>query len=404
MIAEKILPSQWLDENLGNTGSQASESTQKTEEGVDTLTIHDFAFCATNRPNDDESLLGENWLFRGGWAALIGPTGQGKTSFMIQSAACWALGRPFMGIVPQDEFKILVVQIENGPLDLHEMASGVAEELSLSDDERGKLGINLRIATPVSPSPVLFAKNGSVAKEVTEWKPDLLMIDSLYKWLPKGNAIDAEGLVEFIDRILLPLCKSVNCGALVSHHMGRNEVLRLQDGGSSRLSDLYAGAGGMFVADSARATLLLVPSEQVGSYTLRAAKRGGRIGWRDDAGEKVYEKHLAWAEGHIGWREMDARSVMAAQSEQKRKKQLAQNQRHQDQVTWAYGQVAEHPGDWVERQLVIQKCSSAEGPIPEGVRDTKCRGVINQMVADGHLLQEERKNKNNRNSAFLSKP
>jgi len=46
----------------------------------------------------------------------------------------------------------------------------------------------------------------------------------------------------------------------------------------------------MFVADSARGTLLLVPEETSGHYTLCAAKRASRITWRDDDGSAVSTK------------------------------------------------------------------------------------------------------------------
>lgn len=396
-------PSRWFEKNVvGNNGGRDIKPPEESVEDQEPLIIHDFKFYAKNRPDEEETLLGDNWLFRGGWGAVIGPTGQGKTSFSIQAAACWALGRPFLGIVPSGEHRIMIVQIENGALDLHEMASGVVEELGLSEDELCSLTNRLSIVTPNLPTPELFGDDGSIAKQIIEWEPDLLMIDSLYKWLRKGTAADPEGVVDFIDRKLLPLCRKVKCGALISHHMGRAEVERLDEGKSTRMTDYYAGAGGMFVADSARATLLLVPGEEKGEYTLRAVKRGTRIGWRDDEGVKVYQKPIAWAEGHIGWRELDERSVQSEHDERKRAKQRAKNARYEDHVLWAFDQVS---GDeeWVERQLVEDKCGSTEGPIPEGIKRTKALEVMRQMVGDGLLRQEERKNKKNRKAAHLNK-
>lgn len=407
MNSREISPSKFFDNQLrGNgNGNGANGRSQAQEQSPDDvkLIVKDFVTYAEDPPEHDESLLGDNWLFRGGWAVIIGPTGQGKTSLMLQSAACWATGRSFVGIAPEKPLRILVVQIENGALDLHEMASGVVQELALPDEEIDRLREALHILTPSSPSPELFSADGAVARKIRELRPDLVMIDSLYKWLRKGTAADPEGVVELIDRILLPLCREVNCGVLVSHHMGRAEVERAYSGKGNRMTDTYAGAGGMFVADSARAILLLLPEETVGRYTLKAAKRGSRIGWRDEEGTKIFEKHIAWSEkGHIGWRELDARSVQKEREERKREKMQAQDERFREQVLWAFEQAAPD-GNWVDRTTVIAKCSGSNGPLPGGLKNTKALAVIAQMVGDGLLEPSTRKNDNNRNAAFIRK-
>jgi hypothetical protein len=47
--------------------------------------------CAETEPPATATVLGDHWLFRGGWNALIGPTGQGKTSISAQMGALWCL-------------------------------------------------------------------------------------------------------------------------------------------------------------------------------------------------------------------------------------------------------------------------------------------------------------------------
>lgn len=406
MSSREVTPSKFFASHPGGNGNGANGRGPAQEQSPDAvkLTVKDFVSYAEDPPDRDESLLGDNWLFRGAWGALIGPTGQGKTSLMMQAAACWTMGRSFLGIAPEKPLRILIVQIENGELDLREMASGIIQELSLPNEDIDRLREALHILTPSSPSPELFSADGVVARKIRELEPDLVMIDSLYKWLKKGTAADPEGVVELIDRNLLPLCREVNCGALVSHHMGRAEVERAYSGKGNRMTDHYAGAGGMFVADSARATLLLLPEEQIGLYTLKAAKRGSRIGWRDEEGTKIFEKHIGWSEtGHIGWRELDARSVQKQREERKREKLHAQNEKFVEQVLWALGQTASD-GCWVDRTTVIAKCSGSSGPLSGGLKDTKARAVIAQMVGDGLLDQSMRKNDNNRNAAFIRKP
>ena len=401
MNSREINPSEFLDKHLGKNGGNSRSPDQEQSKEDRKLIVKNVVSYAQEPPDYDESLLGENWLFRGGWAALIGPTGQGKTSLTLQAAACWAIGRNFMGIVPEKPLRILVVQIENGELDLHEMASGIVQELSLPIEDLERLRAALHILTPRLPSPDLFGDHGAVAEEIRRMKPDLVIIDSLYKWLAKGTAADPEGVVELIDRNLLPLCREVKCGALVSHHMGRAEVERMYSGKSNRMTDHYAGAGGMVVADSARATLLLVPEETVGQYTLRAAKRGSRIGWRDEEGTKIFEKHIGWVQGgHIGWQELDARSVQKERENRKREKSRAQEDRYRKQVLWALDREASDDS-WVERAHVIESCSGSQGPLSEGMKNTKARQVITQMVRDGILEETKQKNDTKRDASFI---
>ena len=401
MESRETTPSEYFAQHSGANGSNGRKPTEGHSPEKSGMVVKDFVAYAKEPPNQDESLLGENWLFRGGWAALIGPTGQGKTSLELQASACWAIGLPFVGIYPEKPLRILIVQIENGELDLHEMASGIVEELAFRDEEIDRLRESLHVLTPSSPTPELFGDGGAVAVQIRRTKPDLVIIDSLYKWLAKGTAADPEGVVEFIDRLLLPLCREVGCGALVSHHMGRSEVERIYNGKGNRMTDHYAGAGGMFVADSARATLLLVPEEAIGQYTLRAAKRGSRIGWRDNEGTKIFEKHIGWSPGgHIGWRELDSRSVEKEREDRKRRKKQAQDEKFREHILWALDLNVSND-EWAERAIVTAHCEGSQGPIPEGIRDTKARQVIAQMIGDGILEEVKRKNANNRQASFI---
>jgi len=52
------------------------------------------------RPDDGTELLKTRYLCRGGGMLLVGPTGVGKSTFAMQAALCWAIGRPFFGIEP----------------------------------------------------------------------------------------------------------------------------------------------------------------------------------------------------------------------------------------------------------------------------------------------------------------
>ena len=370
----------------------AVEGVTNAQTGRPTFRERDAISYAEAEPDKQASLLGEHWMFAGGWNAMIGPTGQGKTSLSLQGAVLWSVGRPLFGIAPPRPLTIVVVQVENDDSDLSEMFRGIMGEVGLTEEERELCQANLHIITPPQPEPDLFVAGHPVAVRIEELRPDMLVLDSLYKFLRGGTATNPEDMVNLIDRTLLPLCRKIDGGLLVSHHMGRTEVLRLSDGDGSMLSDLYAGAGGMFVADSARGTLLLVPKEDRGQYLLKAAKRGARIGWRSPGdGERIYEKHIAWAEGHVGWREIDSASAAKDEDDRKRAQHRRKLEREFDHVRWGVRECGGEGGEFVLRKDVAAKCEGADGPLPSGMRERKLRDVVATMIADGLLIEDTEK-------------
>jgi len=365
------------------------------------LKIASATQCADVEPPETATLLGDHWLFRGGWNALIGPTGQGKTSISAQMGALWGLGFAAFGIKPNGKLRVMLVQVENDDADLHEMMRGILSEIDATDEERKLLHENFVVVTPQRPTPDLFASDGEITELIVDRKPDLVILDSLYKWTPKGNAADSEGLFHTIDQTLLPLAKARNFGLLASHHMGRTEVLRIANGESNALSDLYSGAGGMFVADNARGTLLLLPDgEEPGQYVLRGAKRKTRLGWRDEEGTKIFEKHLRWAEGRIGWNEVDEATAARRKHESDSRKADKKHAKKQEHVLWAIEQAGGGDGEFTQRDRVIAAAKRTGGPIPGGMSDKLVRDEIEVM--DGRLLRtERRKNANNREAVWV---
>jgi hypothetical protein len=357
--------------------------------------------CAETDPPETATVLGDHWLFRGGWNALIGPTGQGKTSISAQMGALWCLGFPAFGIEPNGKLRVMLVQVENDAADLHEMMNGILKEIDATDEERKWLHENFIVVTPQRPTPDLFATDGEITELIVDWKPDLVLLDSLYKWTPKGNAADSEGLFHTIDQTLLPLAKARDFGLLASHHMGRTEVLRIANGESTMLSDLYSGAGGMFVADNARGTLLLLPEgDEPGQYVLRGAKRKSRLGWRDKEGVKIYQKHLQWAEGRIGWNEVDDATAAQRKHQSEARKADKKSAKKQDHVLWAIRQAGGGDGALIQRDKVIAAAKRSGGPIPAGMSEKPVRDEITAM--DGVSLRiEERKSSNNRPAKWV---
>jgi hypothetical protein len=82
--------------------------------------------------NDPDELLKHRFLCRGGGAMVNGPTGVGKSSFLMQAAVLRSIGRSFFGIQPARPLTSLLVQAENDDGDLVEQREGVFTGLGLT--------------------------------------------------------------------------------------------------------------------------------------------------------------------------------------------------------------------------------------------------------------------------------
>ena len=125
---------------------------------------------------EQETLLGDRYICRGGGWLMVGPTGVEKSSFALQAAACFALGKPCFGIAPAQPLRSLIIQAENDAGDMIEMRDGVFAGLGLNKHERecaGKM-INCFQENTLS-SQEFFAR--TVEPLLRQRKLDLLWTD-----------------------------------------------------------------------------------------------------------------------------------------------------------------------------------------------------------------------------------
>jgi AAA domain-containing protein len=89
--------------------------------------------------NDPKSLIGNRWLCEGSSLLITGPTGVGKSSFIMTLAVDWALGeRPF-GLAPKRPLKTLIIQAENDEGDLATPLQGLLSSRNLSKEQISEL-------------------------------------------------------------------------------------------------------------------------------------------------------------------------------------------------------------------------------------------------------------------------
>ena len=246
--------------------------------------------------NDPTELLKHRFLYRGAVCLLCGPTGVGKSAFLMQAAIYWAVGRPCFSISPGDIYqrnglRILLIQAENDEGDLFEMSNGVFAGLDdLTPEEVALAKTRIKVKTICDKSSDAFAS--VLDALLTECGPfDLLMVDPAFAYLG-GDGKEQKAVSYFMRELLNPLLQKHAVGMVLSHHT--NKPLRGKEKDDWQAGDFaYLGAGSAEWINPARAALAIrsVGSDSV--FEFRAVKRGKRLRWTDANGNPTTVQMIA---------------------------------------------------------------------------------------------------------------
>jgi len=257
---------------------------------------------------DPDELLRRRFLCRGGGLLLCGPTGIGKSSFAMQCAILWTLGRECFGITPARALKSLLIQAENDDGDLAEMRDGVIAGLGLSPEEEKAACDNIIVVREDSRTGLDFFSS-VVRPLLAKHRPDLLWIDPALAYLG-AEASAQKDVTTFLRNYLNPLVREFNCGVVIVHHTNKPPTGKEKSKWSGN-DFAYLGSGSIEWANWARAILALRGLGSHEIFELRAAKRGSRLGWKDANGSTCYAKVIGHAKerGAICWREVDPAEI-----------------------------------------------------------------------------------------------
>lgn len=234
---------------------------------------------------DPNELLRHRFLCKGGAMLLVGQTGFGKSSFIIQAAVQWARGQAMFGIEPVRPLRSWIIQAENDPGDLVEVRDGVAlgmseEGLATQDQLRMAFGAVSVVTVDDVAGPAFPNLLNRLLENAGDAKPDLVFIDPLLAYIG-GDVSKQEVASKFLREGLNPIIHRHNIGLVVVHHTSKppREPRHEQNGDYA-----YLGTGSSELANWARAVLCI--QSVAGSnhvYRLLAAKRGRRLGWLDNS-------------------------------------------------------------------------------------------------------------------------
>lgn len=219
----------------------------------------------------DDILLGRSFLCRGGTILWVGSTGLGKSSSLIQAAACWAAGRDFFGIAPRRPLRICILQAENDAGDCAEMVQGVMS------------GCDLRLEDMPYP-PIIYREQAAVGERaihmiraiVEKDHPDIFILDPLFAYVG-CDVKDQRAMTAFLRAGLGSIQQQTGVAFIVVHHTNKPPSDPMAQSGWADTDNAYQGSGTNELANWPRAVVLL-KAIKGGGFTLSVPKRGGRSG------------------------------------------------------------------------------------------------------------------------------
>lgn len=267
--------------------------------------------------NDPNCLVGRRYICRGHGVWLIGPSGIGKSSLLLQFAASFCLGRRVYGMPPVRPLRCLVVQAENDEGDLGEMVRGLTAGMALDEfeDEAAwkSLSTNLHIRTTTG-------KTGSawcawLREQIEATGAELVFVDPLLSFA--GIDVSRQDQCSQFLRVHLdPVLRETQCAMIAAHHTGKPP--KKEGGGRPAAPTIYeqayAGLGSSELVNWARACMVLEPVGD-GFFRLTLSKRGQRACATHPDGTPTRVIWLRHASKGIFWEQEGAPEASEEQGE-----------------------------------------------------------------------------------------
>lgn len=354
-------------------GQHEGHHDAKQDDEIPFIPFTNYTSLANTPPSVEDTLLGDRFLCREGGMLFVGPSGIGKSSASVQQDILWALGREAFGIKPARPLKIVTIQAENDPGDLHEMAAGVMDALDLGDEDRAVVAENCVVITHKATTGSTFLKQ-IVSNALRQHQPDVMRLDPFMAYIG-ADVSDAKETASFLRNGLNPMLEEHRCGLILNHHTPK--VVN-RDTSQWRPSDwMYSGGGSADVTNWARAILVIDPTHDPRVFKFIGAKRGRRLQWADADGEPEIERFYSHAPGSaMFWTASSDEEVTRMESKKPKTGGNAPSAATPEDV------MALVPLEGcISRDEILDAASSREPKI--GV--VKCKSLINVLIEQDRL-------------------
>ena len=261
----------------------------------------DFDYLLTaDRKNDPNNILGNRWLCKGGSLLIVGQSGTGKSSLMMQAAVHWALGRDFFGIKPVKPLRSIILQAENDALDCGESLQDVVAGAYLDSAEIAQLKEHLAIYRDTVSTGTTFTQ--ALKALIIEHRADIVFVDPLLSFAGI-DVSDQEQASKFLRHDLAPILLETGAVLVAMHHTGKPKSSSDKEGHT--VADLaYAGLGSSEFTNYFREVAVLFRCQgEEPIYKFGLTKRRGRADLKDAQGQfksEIYIRHAA-QKGVIRW-------------------------------------------------------------------------------------------------------
>ncbi|MFZ9991569.1 MAG: AAA family ATPase, partial [Opitutales bacterium] len=259
------------------------------------------ALLSFERKEDPTCILGSHrWLCKGGSMLIVGQSGTGKSSLMMQAAVHWCLGRDFFGIKPAKPLRAVVLQAENDAGDISEALQDVIAGAYLDSDERATLREHLAIFRDTVSTGTTFT--AALRQLVIDQQADIVFVDPLLSFAGI-DVSDQEQASKFLRHDLAPILLETGAVLVAMHHTGKPKAASDKEGHT--VADLaYAGLGSSEFTNWFREVAVLFRCQgEEPIYKFGLTKRRGRAGLKDHANQfkgEIYIRHAA-EKGVIRW-------------------------------------------------------------------------------------------------------
>ena len=259
------------------------------------------ALMSFERKEDPSCVLGSRrWLCKGGSMLIVGQSGTGKSSLMMQAAVHWCTGKDFFGIESRKPMRAVVLQAENDQGDISEALQDVVNGAYLDGDQKALLRDNLAIYRDTVSTGTTFT--AALRQLIIDHRADIVFVDPLLSFTGI-DVSDQEQASKFLRHDLAPILLETGAILVAMHHTGKPKSSAEKEGHTT--ADLaYAGLGSSEFTNWFREVAVLFRCQgEDPIYKFGLTKRRGRAGLKDHEEQfkgEIYIRHAS-EPGVIRW-------------------------------------------------------------------------------------------------------
>ena len=274
--------------------ARLSEQRKATKREKDIGEWFDLEALDTFDPLSDPTVLvgkARRWLCEGYAVSIVGFSGTGKSSLMMQIATSWALGQSVFGLAPVRALRTLILQAENDFGDCAEAWQG--STIKMTESDKAKLRDNLAIVRDSKHIGSAFPE--FLERLIIRHQAEVVWIDPLLAYA--GFDIADQCLTtEWLRKQVDPVLKRTKAAMIYMHHTTKPKSA--DDLDSMTPQQLaYLGAGSAEWTNYSRdAGFLFRTKGEPARYKFGFSKRASRCGLEDVDGKRsksgfIYLQH-----------------------------------------------------------------------------------------------------------------